>query len=80
MRNPTFDLLEALAVELSNYVVLLFQALDTMRERDCDFERVIFDWVIIVWFMIFQGRIHLPNGFDDPMRLFGQFILLSARN
>jgi hypothetical protein len=73
-------LLEALAVELGDYIVLFFQALDTTRERDCDFERVIVNWVIIVWFMVFQGHIHLPNGFDDPMRLFGQFILLTARN
>jgi hypothetical protein len=71
-------LLEALAMELADSVVLLLKALQTAHERVGDLEVAIVCLVLGVRLVVIEGSLHLLDGLQQAMRFLGDIVLLTA--
>jgi len=71
----TSHLLEALAMQPADRVVLLFQLLQAACQRVCDFPAV---RRVVVWvhFAVIERGLHLPYCLDQAICLLGHFMLL----
>lgn len=70
-------MLEALAVQLGDCVVLLLQPVYAVQQRECD---LLLSLVVIFWLAVVYRALELADGLDQSLRLFCEVMFLFRDN
>ncbi len=63
-------------MQLRDGVVLLFEMLYTVEQRNRDFQTIAVGLVIVLGAGVVQRALHLADGLDKPLGLFRELMLL----